>query len=239
MRAKFLMIMFSLVLSVLYAQTTTERTVTWDYPVKPGSEEWKSFKTGQQKREACMIPQDILKALPAKELAWICFNYPLFIDFIAFNDERGGINAIINRFNGLQELINRKDGIQELINLYRSLLVFDEQQKGSNPYRMLLKIPFVELLLANKAFIEQLDEQMAVELLKIVLSKYEIKLEHLDVYSLWNIKKTFLLGAVVLEKHRIATLSPGEQETVKRYIENYRNADSELLTEMSKIISGL
>jgi len=238
MRAKFLMIMFSLVVSVLYAQTTTERTVTWDYPVKPGSEEWKSFKTGQQMREACMIPQDVLKALTSRDLAWICFNYPLFVDFGVSNDERRSIDFMIERFNGLQELSKRKDGTRELINLYRSLPVFDGQHDVS-PYHQLTKLPFVELLLADKSFVNQLDEKMAGELLKIVLSKYESKVEHSDVYSLWNIKKTFLLGAVVLEKHGITAKPPDDQETIKRFIANYLNPDPVLITEMSKIISAL
>jgi len=34
-------------------------TPVWDYPVKPGMEEWRQFKTGQAMVEACQIPQEV------------------------------------------------------------------------------------------------------------------------------------------------------------------------------------
>lgn len=47
---------------------------TWDYPVKPGTEEWKKLKTGKEKNEACQIPENVLKKISSHELAYLLYN---------------------------------------------------------------------------------------------------------------------------------------------------------------------
>jgi hypothetical protein len=87
-------------------------------------------------------------------------------------------------------------------------------------------------------FINQLDSKKIVELGKIVLKKYVDKVENSNVYSIYNITRTFLLGAIIIDKQNITTKS-GQQDIVKSFIENYNHADSSLLTEISKILSEL
>ncbi|MDR2911116.1 MAG: hypothetical protein LBV47_07120, partial [Bacteroidales bacterium] len=225
----------------IFKDNETQEPVTrsgesgWDYPVKPGTEEWASFTTGEQMLKACQIPQSILETLSTKELAEICMNYPLFFEYIFIDDEREGINIMIENFNGLKELSKRPDGVLELVNVYKNYPVLTQiQDETSKDYDTPYKLPFLELLLANDIFISQLDTQITTELGKIVLEKYERKLENAHVYSMYNIKKTFLLGAVVLSKQK-----PGQQDIVKRFIDNYNNLDENLLTEISKIMSEL
>lgn len=71
------------------------------------------------------------------------------------------------------------------------------------------------------------------------MNKYESKLANPDVYSLNNITKTFLLGAVILneqDQDKVISISTEERKVIKDYITNYNNA-TELLTEMSKLIT--
>ena len=217
-----------------------EEPALWDYPVKPGSDEWASFTTGKQKGDACQIPDKILEKLSTKDLVRICLNYPLFFNFTSLDDERAGIRFVINRFNGLSELSKRKDGAQELINIYKEYPVLTQfPEQSSIDYDTPFKLPWIELLLADNAFIKQLNEQESAELGKIVVEKYARKVENMNVYNLWNIRNTFLLCAVNIQNYSINEKTPQQQETVKRFIENYMVADESLLTEMSKVISGL
>ena len=229
-----------LIIGVMNAQTEAGRKGVWDFPVKPGSVEWASFTTGQQMRDACQIPPNILEALSTRDLVEICLNYPMWLDYTASNDERTGISYMIKRFNGLNELIERRDGVFELINAYKEYPVLTQiQQESSKDFYTPYKLPFLELLLADDAFIKQLNEQESAELAKIVVEKYALKVENTHVYSLWNIRNTFLLGAVNMFNYSMAEKTPQQQETIKRFIESYRYYDETLLTEMSKIISGL
>ena len=239
MKNKLLVIIFCLFAVILNAQTT--ETATWDFPVKPGTQEWASFTTSQQMLDACQIPQKVLETLSTKELANVCLNYPLFIEYTALDDERKAISSMIENFNGLKELSKRKDGTQELINLYKEYPVMpdENQNRFSKDSHSYFKLPFLELLLADDCFIMQLDGKQFSELEKVVLEKYVIMLANTDVFSLWSFKKIFLLGAVITDQNVMTTKSPAQKETVKRFIVNYRHADPALITEISKIISGI
>jgi len=103
-RYKVMIAVILCLFSYLITAQEPEKKETWDYPVKPGSREWASFTTGKQMVDACQIPNHILKSLSTKELVEICFNYPLFLDYAAANDERKGISHMIEIFNGLNEL---------------------------------------------------------------------------------------------------------------------------------------
>lgn len=238
MKRNTIFVILSLFACVLHAQETSEQELRWDYPVKPGRAEWADFKTGLQRFDACQIPQSVLADLNTKDLALICFNYPLYIEYTFSNNERRWISDIIEEFSGLNELSKRRDGVRELVYLYQSLPVFDENRKISDKtsYPLIFKIAFVELLLADESFVKQMDEQMADELANIIVNKYEETLAHIHAYGVWSIQKTFLLGAVVVEKQG---KSSGQLETLRRFIENYRNPEASLMTEMSQIISGL
>ena len=213
--------------------------LAWDYPVRPGMEEWRQFTTGRQRWEACQIPQNVIDALNTEELAKICMDFPLFFEYAFSDDERMAINFMIENFNGLKELSKRKDGAMELINIYKTYPILTQiQDEASKDYHTPYKLPFLELLLSDNAFIKQLDDRMFDELEKIVLEKYVGKLENSHVYSLYNINNTFLLGAVVIV-NRNSAKTPAQQETARRFIDNYGRYDTELLTEISRVISGL
>jgi len=146
---------------------------------------------------------------------------------------------MIESFNGLKELSQRKDGIKELTEFYKHFPILTQLPKQySIDYLIPHKLPFLELLLSNDIFVKQLDTQSAIELKKVVLEKYEGKVNNLHVYSLYNIKKTFLLGAVVMN-HTKSEKSSQQEKIVKKFIKNYKNADATLLMEISKIISDL
>ncbi|MDR2962076.1 MAG: hypothetical protein LBU90_00305 [Bacteroidales bacterium] len=101
--------------------------------------EWVTFETSEQMVKACQIPFDVLKTVGTKELVEICLNYPLFNNYVAFNDERNGIKTTIEQFNGLQELSLRKDGITELVKIYEDYPVLSKIQKDINS-KLLLPI---------------------------------------------------------------------------------------------------
>jgi hypothetical protein len=217
-----------------------EKKTIWDFPVKPGSKQWAEFTTSQQMVESCQIPQNILQALKTDDLVEICLNYPLFIDYLASNDERKGISKIIENFNGLKELSNRKDGTKELVKAYTNYPVLSIIQLTTFEMQvMTLKLPFLELVLSDDAFIRRLDKVELAELEKLVLNKYIDKLEKSNVYDLYNIKKTLLLATIVLEKQNKLVTQPRKQALAKSFIENFSQASSDLLTNISKIISEL
>lgn len=108
-------IILSLLIAIPLISFVQEK-VTWDYPVKPGSEEWKSFQSSTEMVEACQIPNNILHAFSTDDLLILCLRYPMFLDIHFANKIQEGLDIIIPSFNGFVELYNRKDCAKVLIN---------------------------------------------------------------------------------------------------------------------------
>lgn len=93
--------------------------VTWDFPVKPGSEEWKALKNQREKLDVCQIPEIILKDISTINLMKLCFSYPLIYDVLAFSSTQTGINELKKNFNGFNEFLQRDDAANLLIDKYQ------------------------------------------------------------------------------------------------------------------------
>jgi len=235
---KVIFILISL-LFLSFIITAQEETL-WDYPIKPGTEEWKTLKTKKQMVDVCQIPSEILNNISTSNLVIICLNYPMFYDYVAYNDERVGVKAIINHINGFSELHKRENGISELIKAYSKFPVLTQLQKdpASKDYHMPYKLPFLELVLCDPVFLNKMNSIELEEIRIVALDKYASKLQSPEVYSLFfNVKKTMLLIASVIDKQNIVVLSSEQQELLKTFIKNYHNFPNELLTEVSKIIT--
>ena len=173
----------------------------WDFPIKPGTEDWMAFRTNQEMWDACQIPKDILTNLTTDELAKLCLKYPLRGDYVFYNNERNGIKEVISRFNGFVELSKRTNGARAIIDIYKDYPVLNKMPtKESVDYLVPYNIMFYELLIADSVFINQLDINDLNNLMTIVKGKYTDKLESRNVYTINNIKKTMLLATVILIK---------------------------------------
>jgi len=220
-----------------YCQTIDQ---PYDYPIKPGDKEWAKFKTGEEMLKACQIPDEILLRLSTKALTETCLNYPLFINYLAFNDERAGISHTIDSFNGLKELTNRKDGYKELINLYEQLPILPS--KGSrftylNDKNISFKTDFIELIICDTRFIDKMNNSDLVKLKATVLKKYQGKLDNDGTHSLYNVLRTLLLGAATVEKLNASNMQlRSANNDVADFIKNYNRPTKEQLEKITEII---
>lgn len=223
-----------------HINSQTVINIPYDFPTKPGTEAWKNLKTGQEMVDACQIPIEVLQQLSTSALAETCLNYPLALDYSAYNDERVGIKHAINNFNGLQELSRRTDGASALMNIYKNMPVNTKQAQISIKTKdnaSVLHISYLELLLSNNVFRDKLSTKECISLSKIVQNKYEEKLKENDVYSLYSIKKTLLLGALILEKAKGNTISASLKTKIVEFANNFENPDILLLQDISKYIN--
>jgi hypothetical protein len=218
---------------LLSLSLNAQEKIIWDYPIKPGMKEWAAFETSEQMVKVCQIPQDVLNAISTKDLIKVCLNYPLFNDYSASNDERKGINLIISQFNGLQELSRRKDMAKELIKAYDNYPVLSHVPKdpASEDYNI-LRQAFLELILSDSLFLNQINNDNLELLRKVAVNKYADKLNNSEVYSLYSIKKTMLLIAVIMGKQN----KTEKQDIINTFIQNYSRLEANTITEMSKII---
>ena len=111
-----IIVMFCILTFVAACQKGNTYTITepYQYPVVPGMEEWKNFKSLQEMSNACQIPDDILSNMTTEALVETVVHYPLFINAFAYDIPQVGLSHIKEYYNGLQELYTRDDAIEKI-----------------------------------------------------------------------------------------------------------------------------
>ena len=93
----------------------------YQFPIKPGTSEWKKLKTHNEMLKVVQLPLDTKKSISTKSLLNTCLTYPLFIDMWASNNIKAGFDQVKKDFNGFEELFQRKDAFIEIFKLYKSM----------------------------------------------------------------------------------------------------------------------
>lgn len=177
----------------------------WDYPVKPGTEEWKSLKSHCEKISVCQIPNETLKNCSTEDLLEICLNYPLSFDFYAHNSLKVGIDSVKNNFNGLKELFNRKDNFSVLRKFINLSLIQNKvslekttEAKGEIIHRYSL----IECFLSYDVFINNASRK-ELEFIKDEAGKLlDYKLKNKTLFSFYsNTASALLLGKSIKKTH--------------------------------------
>jgi hypothetical protein len=72
---KKLLLLFGCIISVLSSAQEIDKP--YEFPVKPGTEQWAKLISSQQMDEVCVIPDQALKLLSTKALLITCLNVNL------------------------------------------------------------------------------------------------------------------------------------------------------------------
>lgn len=87
----------------------TIKESTFDFPIKPETEEWNKYNSTLDKINILQIPETTLKSLSTESLLDICLDYPFLKELWLDNNYQHNFNIISSHFNGLQELFGRSN----------------------------------------------------------------------------------------------------------------------------------
>lgn len=186
---KFLIIIFLTSIRIIFAQEI------WDYPIKPGSIEWKNFKTTKEMITACQLPEDVLKNIATKELFQLWMKYPLRQSMLLHNTLQDGFQYQTDSFNGLNELINRNNSGMVILNEYKVLssVNIDSLPNPKLKIRYDIDIALVELLLSQSPILNKLNNDENKECLIIAIENTQKrKLYEID-FVFWSQQTAILL----------------------------------------------
>jgi hypothetical protein len=187
-----------------FALTAQEKRIVWDYPVKPGTEEWKRLKTIEKQFDAYNIPADVIKKISTEKLVKTCLAYPEWGLMTAYNDRRTGLSVLASLFNGFQELLYRDDSAIELIKAYSKLNPIEvsnnwtDLQKGQYSFQFTC----IEMLLLQNVMINKLDEEHIQILKELAIPQYKKKKMLPEIYSLWDLSPTAGICLAILRKEK-------------------------------------
>lgn len=158
----------------------------YDYPIKPGTEEWRQLTTSEERVAAFQIPDDILNSMSTEGLIESVLNNPFYVEIYLANVPQQGFNSFYDEFSSVQVLMQRSDLAEKLIERYNQM----DPSCNENNWPSLggagrnnnFAFSFIELLIAQRAVLEQIiDNQETKPFLQLVLNKYEEKI--LNDYS--------------------------------------------------------
>jgi len=180
-----------------------QKNKPYDYPVKPGTKEWKAFTSHEQKRQACQIPQSILISMSTPDLLVTCLNYPLYGDIMAYNRAQEGFEYVKKGFNGLQELLKRNDIGAGIVELYDKMDpgAIDKSWTSIEKGKYSFKFFSIEILLAQDEVISNLSKNDRIKLLRESHKKLKVRQQHPKVYGFMGFTNSVLLmGRIMLKE---------------------------------------
>ncbi|MCX6328357.1 MAG: hypothetical protein NTZ85_02425 [Bacteroidia bacterium] len=147
----------------------------YEFPIKPGTEQWAKLTTSDQMDEVCIIPDQVLSTLSTKALLLTCLNYPRLVDFFSTNNMQTCFEFYSTHFNGLNELLNRPDLNKVLLNYYPEIDIQNYTLNGDNNKPSFLQISFFELLLAQDKIIRNYNNSEKSEILLQAIKNLETR----------------------------------------------------------------
>ena len=237
MKTKILFFAFGLVACILNAQTATDKKMTWDYPLKPGMEEWNQLRTEQERINAVQVPEDILEKLTSEEVVRLIITFPLFGDFRAFSTlQNDGFSVMLRRFNIFGHLLSLKDVGKSLVAAYK-----DADMTGfrtlpySNEY-WTIKLDYLELVLVQKTVLQHLTSGEKLELLEEARIKFSEKINNEAFATLPGIQPSIriMAGILDLEEHQEFKLSSNRQKLTS-FIQTGKVGEASLIDEIVRM----
>jgi len=150
---------------------------SWDYPVKPGTEEWKQFTTQKEQEAGCQIPEDILLCLSTERLTDLCLQYPLYVYVLIHNFLDTGLDWLFASFNGVQELYKREDMSSFLVKRYmekiQSLPFLEEDHSILEKGNFMLSITYLHALLSRVERKHNENTDSLQDVLRALVAGYE------------------------------------------------------------------
>ncbi len=172
-------------MSCTHYSSSSIPTDIYNYPISPGTDEWKALKDHGDMITACQIPENILKNISTAGLIETVLNYPLMVDRLAYNNPQEGFNQVASQFNGLHTLLDRRDAGRELLAKYRALDPTDikniQTQKETELF--LFRFQNTEIILSQYSVISNLSKSELQTLVSDALIKYEGKSQYVSYYG--------------------------------------------------------
>lgn len=185
---------------LLFCSIMNAQEKKWDYPIKPGTSEWNSLTTYQERLDKIQIPDAVLKSLSTKDLVDICMDYPFTVAIYSFNTINEGLKNSTILFNGFRELLTRKDNYKYLkeylddINLVTEISQRDVSSVGYS----IVKATIAEGFLAFDDVLQNADIQQKKDLSSKISQLVKFKKDKPQYFSNMSLTASALILSKVI-----------------------------------------
>lgn len=154
----------------------------YEYPVKPGTQEWIDLGSRPARVQACMIPQDIMEAISTEGLLESLLNYPFITDYGFWEKFQVAFNQLKSENIAFTELYKRQDIFPAIYDRYKLMSLNCEDiyppfiEGVSTPVS--LSFTTFELFIFQDEFLEKLDQDKVIKIFKLSYEKLQLKIFH-------------------------------------------------------------
>ena len=193
----------SLLLLLFLSVKAQIKVAEWNYPVRPGTEQWKQLDSFSERLNVFNIPESILSEMTTENLVETCLNYPWWILITSRDNNQAGYNYLKSVFNGFRELENRQDAGIELLEVYGKMIPDSVMNLETlvKQGMFCFQFTFIEVLLSQPDILKNMDDEYLKSLIRKTVSVYEGKTVAFDKYYYYGISSTCLILVRVLSKN--------------------------------------
>ncbi|MDR1582721.1 MAG: hypothetical protein LBS55_05595 [Prevotellaceae bacterium] len=191
-----------------FALIAQENKIVWDYPIKPGTDEWEKCNSPNEIYQKLQIPENILKKIDTKSLVQICLDYPAPTIFYLFNTPQQGFDGFYKQFNGIRELMNRKDACHHLLNQYINMSMdnFSPLETLEEQGKFVERFYYLELFIVQPIILKSFSKEERKDLMRESLNKFDMKFSRKDLFGGFNTTATIWLMISMLHAENIWTI---------------------------------
>lgn len=215
----------------------------YEYPIVPGTPEWFEMKSFPEKIEACKIPEDKAKSMSTEALTETILNHPLWPLYFCY--EMDSVYDIYrdDLIAALQELETRDDADELLLERYQADQVAPMAVYDAETFETSSKSDYLEILLAQPVFYDNLNEAQLTTLDETVAQKAAIRkasddyTENSVFYSILDAQQN---GAISSRGVSATVYTPKGHPVSVRIEDKETNLDTQKYTEkMRKYFTNL
>lgn len=205
---------------------------TYEYPVKPGTQEWIDLIARDARVKVCLIPKEILISMTTEGLLETLLNYPFILDYRGFEKMQDGFNMLKVENNGFSELYNRENLFQVIYDRYSSMSlncndiyppIFLERAVPTS-----LAFSTLEMFIVQDEFLNMLDNEKRIGIFISAYDKHKMKIRNKLLESEKQVSAAILGRIMYKSKFKPFIDECCKINFLKFYIDNiptYRPAD--------------
>lgn len=167
------------------------------FPVVPGTPEWSQLKTGQEKYEACQVPEQELSDMCPAGMVQTWLTYPMFFSITAWSHPQVGFEQMMLRFNLLEKMLKTHGSTAHLVKNYLRYDILQGEINSVQDTSFRVKLYVIEVTLAQNEILRQLDHLKKKKLIKKALENRALKNAD-DSYSLYHATDAYILASLML-----------------------------------------
>ena len=232
MKTKMILLVLVVCPIILFGQT-------WDYPVKPETEEWKNMDYIDKLRKSQPL-KEIVDDMTTNVLFENCLKYPFNKEILLFNNPNDRFRILFDNSIVWTEFIKRKDAFIVLRKYYTQnslddiAKIKDENTRNNERFNLY----FLEKVISETSFVDNLSASEKKDMMKNLLDMHISKKNYPHEYLGFSYNSTLSAIRKIIIAEKLGTKNI---ESMKEITENERfvndDLDKEIIELSRKIIS--